>query len=131
MRVRTQVKITNEQGTDINEFGTDDNGDLRSSSVKAIYEGANALKYKTDAGTTRICNLLGDIFEAPVDGWGARIYVVNQPTTQQQPVAAGATGNTAHGGYPGTNQHYFPPAPQLFPGFPGAPPIPRYSNRMA
>ena len=119
VRIRAQVKITsNLQGGDIFEFATDDSGDLLFSSVKAIYEGVNALKYKTEAGTTRICSHNGDIFEAPADGWGNRVYTVNISNTVAQPPPLPPPVSTAPGaGYPGSGAAAFNPAAFNFPGF--------------
>ncbi len=49
----------------------------------------NALRYNLD-GATRICNQIGDIFEAPEDGWGERIYVANVVGQTVPPAAPAA-----------------------------------------
>ncbi len=49
-----------------------------------MFPGVNALKYSLD-GATRICNQLGDVFEAPEDGWGTRVYTANMPVVAAAP----------------------------------------------
>jgi len=39
--------------------------------------GTTALKYLTEAGTTRMCRKIGDIFEQPENGWEDRVYTAN------------------------------------------------------
>jgi len=72
------IKITTADNPEIHEFPSDDEGNLSVASVNAVYQGINALKYKSlETGTIRLCSKNGDIFEPPEDGWGNRIYFAN------------------------------------------------------
>ncbi len=69
------------------EVPTREDGELSYQAVRAIFPGVTALKYSLD-GATRVCSHIGDIFEAPEDGWGERVYTPNIVQQASAPDAA-------------------------------------------
>ncbi len=87
---RQMVKIAQQVGGDLYEFSTSDEGVLSAESVRAVFAGANALKYRKESGAIRVCSLVGSNFDVPEDGWGERVYIVNVPGAPGAAVAAAA-----------------------------------------
>jgi len=79
---RTYVKIAKDgDEEDIAEVPTNSEGLLPQLTVKALYEGTSAIKYRvtTSSKTWRALLLEGDLFHPPEDGWGDRVYTCTQP----------------------------------------------------
>lgn len=79
---RTYVKIAKEgDEEDIAEVPTNSEGLLPQMTVKALYEGTSAIKFRVSptSKTWRALLLEDDLFHPPEDGWGDRIYTCTQP----------------------------------------------------
>lgn len=79
---RTYVKIAKDgDEEDIAEVPTNSEGLLPQMTVKALYEGTSAIKYRvtTNSKTWRALLLEDDLFHPPEDGWGDRVYTCTQP----------------------------------------------------
>lgn len=79
---RVYVKIAKEgDEEDIAEVPTNSEGLLPQMTVKALYEGTSAIKYRvtTTSKTWRALLLEDDLFHPPEDGWGDRVYTCTQP----------------------------------------------------
>eukprot|EP00092_Neocalanus_flemingeri_P040368 GFUD01043966.1.p1 GENE.GFUD01043966.1~~GFUD01043966.1.p1 ORF type:complete len:1978 (-),score=498.59 GFUD01043966.1:399-6332(-) len=79
---RTYVKIAKEgDEEDIAEVPTNSEGLLPQMTVKALYEGTSAIKFRVSASskTWRALLMEDDLFHPPEDGWGDRIYTCTQP----------------------------------------------------
>jgi len=79
---RTYVKIAKEgDEEDIAEVPTNSEGLLPQMTVKALYEGTSAIKYRVTSSskTWRALLLEDDLFHPPEDGWGDRVYTCTQP----------------------------------------------------
>jgi len=79
---RTYVKIAKDgDEEDIAEVPTNSEGLLPQITVKALYEGTSAIKYRvtTSSKTWRALLLEDDLFHPPEDGWGDRVYTCTQP----------------------------------------------------
>ena len=81
------VKIVTADGSDVDvvEFPADaEGGNLNLKSVEIVYPGIKALKYKLTPKSTRMVMLSPDnVFVAPEDGWGDRLYyaTIQRPLT--------------------------------------------------
>jgi len=74
---RTYVKIIKVgDSNDVDEVPTNSQGLLPQSTVKALYEGTSAIKYRVTATSKSWRTLLleEDLYHPPEDGWGDRIY---------------------------------------------------------
>jgi len=72
---RTYVKIIKSgDSNDVDEVPTNSQGLLPQSTVKALYEGTSAIKWKTPSNTWRSLLLEEDLYHPPEDGWRDRIY---------------------------------------------------------
>ena len=95
------VKIVTADGSDVDvvEFPADaEGGNLNLKSVEIVYPGIKALKYKLTPKSTRMVMLSADnVFVAPEDGWGDRLYyaTIQRPLTPpalQQPTQMASLG---------------------------------------
>ena len=95
------VKIVTADGSDVDvvEFPADaEGGNLNLKSVEIVYPGIKALKYKLTPKSTRMVMLSADnVFVAPEDGWGDRLYyaTIQRPLTPpalQQPTQIASLG---------------------------------------
>lgn len=126
------VKVVTADGSDLVEFPADaEGGNLSLKSVEIVYPGVNALKYKTPNSTRLVLLSADDVFVAPEDGWGGRLYYANirhqpqQPLVQQQQqptqmASLGAISSVpalaANGGLPSTIPPATATAPGMLPG---------------
>jgi hypothetical protein len=91
---RVYVKIAKEgDEEDIAEVPTNSEGLLPQMTVKALYEGTSAIKYRVTptSKTWRALLLEDDLFHPPEDGWGDRVYTCTQPqgcVSVPSPIAA-------------------------------------------
>jgi len=109
---RTYVKISKDGGEDdIAEVPTNSDGLLPQMTVKALYEGTSAMKYRVNGNskTWRALLLEDELFHPPEDGWGDRVYTCTQPQgcvwvkndtastsiTASNPGLAGPTGSSS------------------------------------
>jgi len=91
---REYVKVCVEEDGEVQEVPTNKDGLLPHATIRALYNGTSALKYRT-AGSQRTWRSLvleRDMFHPPGDGWTDRIYLACIP--------AGPGNNF---GYPGNN----------------------------
>ena len=125
------VKVVTADGSDLVEFPADaEGGNLSLKSVEIVYPGVNALKYKTPNSTRLVLLSADDVFVAPEDGWGGRLYYANirhQPqqalAPHQQPAPMASLGAissvpalAANGGLPSTIPPATATAPGMLPG---------------
>jgi len=102
---RTYVKIAKEgDEEDIAEVPTNSEGLLPQMTVKALYEGTSAIKFRVtpNSKTWRALLLEEDVFHPPEEGWGDRVYTCTQPqgcvwlksdpSTAPNPIAAPTSG---------------------------------------
>ena len=85
MKKKQVVKLTSEQfPKEIVEFTTNENGNLSMESVRGIFEGATALKYRSETGALRVISPnSNNILEPDLNSWTDRIYVVNIPQREK------------------------------------------------
>merc|ERR1719283_935 len=79
---RTYVKIAKDgDEEDIAEVPTNSEGLLPQMTVKALYEGTSAIKYRVSSGgaTWRALLLEDEVYHPPEDGWSDRVYTCAQP----------------------------------------------------
>merc|ERR1712176_303881 len=99
---RCYVKIAKEGAEhDIAEVPTNADRKLPQQTVKALFDGTSAIKYKPSAVTStwRALLLEEDLYHPPEGEWGERVYICTQPIASLPK----ESGNVGFSGFPGSS----------------------------
>ena len=85
---REYVRIASEGAEDeVAEVPTNSEGLLPMQTVKALFDGTSAMKYRFEGRRTwRALLLEAELYHAPEDGWGERVYLCTAPQVHSQRV---------------------------------------------
>ena len=83
---REYVRIAREGAEDeVAEVPTNSEGLLPMQTVKALFDGTSAIKYRVEGRRTwRALLLEAELYHAPEDGWGERVYLCTAPQVHQK-----------------------------------------------
>ena len=83
---REYVRIAREGAEDeVAEVPTNSEGLLPMQTVKALFDGTSAMKYRVEGRRTwRALLLEAELYHAPEDGWGERVYLCTAPQVPSQ-----------------------------------------------
>ena len=85
---REYVRIAREGAEDeVAEVPTNSEGLLPMQTVKALFDGTSAIKYRVEGRRTwRALLLEAELYHSPEDGWGERVYLCTAPQVRSQRV---------------------------------------------
>ena len=83
---REYVRIAREGAEDeVAEVPTNSEGLLPMQTVKALFDGTSAIKYRVEGRRTwRALLLEAELYHSPEDGWGERVYLCTAPQVPSQ-----------------------------------------------